>query len=125
MIDREIDPVLLQARDTIEPLIEKYGFRLTTESIYYSAFGSAQIEYRHRSHWLRLNWDGKDRYLWLSGAISPDQHSHPGSTRWGPLDVPTNPPRTSQPLSPGAELDARISEMLTQIELFRASTAAV
>ncbi len=124
-MDRTLSPVFLQARDAIESVLSKYGFRVTKESLYYSAFGSTEVEYCHRAHWLRLSWDSKDRYLWLAGAIAVDQHVHPPATAWRPLDPPSSTNRPALFLEPGELADARISELLTQIELFRASKAAV
>ena len=124
-MNRNLDSVLVQARDGIERLLDKYGFRLVSETFHHEAFGSAQLEYRHRAHCLRLNWDGKDRYLWLTGAISPDQHTEPGTGRWRALDSPSPPGTPGITLRPGEVTDARIDELLAQIELFRKSKAAV
>ena len=124
-MDRTLSPVFEKARELIESVLARHGFRLQTELLYHSAMGSGQLEYRHRTHWLRLHWDGKDHWLWLTGAISPDQHAHPGQQRWKPLDPVQDPPRFSQFLEPGPAADARIAELLDQIELFRASRAAV
>ena len=124
-MDRTLSTVFLQARDAVESLLSKYGFRVTKESFFYAAFGSVEVEYHHRTHWLRLSWDGKDRYLCLAGAVSFDQHVHPPATAWRPLDAPSSISRPSPFLEPGELTDERIAELLTQIELFRASKAAV
>jgi hypothetical protein len=121
MIDRDIGPVFTQARTAIESVLARYGFRITQETLAYAAFGSAEAEYRQRVHWLRLVWDGKESRLWLRGAIAPDQHVHPGDAAWRDLD----PRPAGFALEPGPSTDARITELLTQIELFRASKAAV
>ena len=124
-MERDLDPVFLQARDAIESVLSKYGFRVHRESSYPGAFGSAEVQYRHRAHWLQLSWDGKDRYLWLSGAVSRDQHTFPGAAAWHALDPPPSTNRPALFLQPGPLTDARIREMLDQIELFRVSRAAV
>ncbi len=116
-MDRSLHPTIAKARDVIESVIETYGFRLTQEVIDHAAFGSAQFEYRHRTHWLRLEWDGKDAHLWLTGAISFDQHAMPGSRNWQPLDAT---PKALSLRDPGPHVDGRIKELLDQIELFRA-----
>ena len=53
-MERNMSPVLRQACDAVESLLDKYGFRLTQEVYDHAAFGSAQLEYCHRAHWLRL-----------------------------------------------------------------------
>src|SRR6185295_5833368 len=100
-MDRTLSAVFLRARDAIETVLAAYGFRITQESFHYAAFGSAEVEYRHRAHWLRLSWDGKDHYLWLAGAISSDQHVHPPATAWRPLDLPSTTRRPVLFLEPG------------------------
>jgi hypothetical protein len=121
MIERQVSPVFTQARDAIEAVLGKYGFRLTHETFAHSTFGSAEAEYRHRAHWLRLAWDGKESRLSLRGAIAPDQHVSPAPDAWRDLD----PTGAGPALEPGALTGARVGELLTQIELFRASKAAV
>ncbi len=69
-MDRTLSPVFLQARDAIESVLSKYGFRVTKESLYYSAFGSTEVEYCHRAHWLRLSWAGTCGLLVRSPSIS-------------------------------------------------------
>ncbi len=124
-MDRDQNPVFLQVRDAIESVLAAHGFRLTREVFDHAAFGSAQVEYRHRAHWLRLSWDGKDRYLWLAGAVSPDQHVHPGPAAWHPLDEPSAPGTPALALEPGRNADIRIAQMLQQFESFLRSKAAV
>jgi len=85
-IDRELNRVFLKARASIESVLSLHGFGLTREVFDHAAFGSAHTEYRHRAHWLSLNWDGKDGHLWLSGAVSRDQHTLPGREAWHALD---------------------------------------
>lgn len=122
---RELDPVVRQARDAVEARLEREGFKLQYEQLYHeSAFGSATFEYRHRARWLQLKWDGKDRYLWLVGAVSKDQHTFPGRDAWHPLEEASTA-LGSQWLQPGFTTDTRIAALLDQIELFLASSAAV
>ena len=64
----EPDSVYQQARATLEPLLEARGFQLAAECYYPDAFGSAHAEYRRRGMRLRLIWDGKDRWLWMTHA---------------------------------------------------------
>jgi hypothetical protein len=89
----------------------------------HAAFGSAQTEYRNRAHWLRLTWDGKDRYLWLSGAISQDHHTHPSASAWRPIDAASE--EAAPRLQVGPATDARIAQFLSQVEDFRLAKAAV
>jgi hypothetical protein len=122
-MERILDPVFLQARAALEESLGRVGFRLIREVLDHAAFGSAQAEYRSRAHWLRLTWDGKDRYIWLSGAISQDQHAHPAVKAWYPLDKA--PGGIAASLQIGPATDARIVELLAQVERFRHSSAAV
>src|SRR5687768_3183147 len=122
-MERILDPVFLQARTALEERLSRVGFRLTREVLDHAAFGSAQAEYRNRAHWLRLTWDGKDRYLWLAGAIGEDQHTHPAASAWHPLDAPSKKFAASLHIGPAA--DARIAELMSQVEEFRRLKAAV
>lgn len=123
---RHIDPVVVQARDAIETRLEREGFKLQYEHLYHdAAFGSATFEYRHRARWLRLQWDGKDRYLWLIGAVSRDQHTFPAPDAWHPLDTGAERFADVNGLQPGPKADTRIAQLLDQVELFLASAAAV
>ncbi len=116
-MERSLDPVFLQARSDLEERLSRIGFRLTREVHDHAAFESAQTEYRNRAHWLRLTWDGKDRYLWLAGAISPDQHTHPAVSAWHPLDPASE--KFVGSLQVGPATDARIAELIAQVEQFR------
>jgi hypothetical protein len=121
---RELDPVLLQARDAVEARLQRDGFSLQYETLYYeAAFGSATIEYRHRRCWLQLKWDGKDRYLWVIGALSTDQHTFPVRDAWHPLDTGGAGVGGGQRLQLGPRVDARIATLIDQIETFLASSA--
>src|SRR5918998_3883710 len=68
----ELDPVYRQARASLDPVLEARGFRLAAECHYPDAFGSAHAEYRARGIRLRLIWDGKDRWLWVTHAPQID-----------------------------------------------------
>ena len=124
-MERDLNPVFRQARDAVESLLGKYDFRIMREVYDHAAFGSVEVVYRHRAYWLRLTWDGKDRQLGLLGAISPDQHVPPGPSAWHPLGATRSSGRSFVTLEPGPTTDAHIAELLTQIELFRASKANV
>jgi hypothetical protein len=124
-MERDLNPVFRQARDAVESLLGKYGFRLSREVYDHAAFGSAQVEYRHRAYWLRLTWDGKEGQLELLGAISPDQHVHPCASAWHALGATRSSGTPFVSLEPGPTTDAHIAELLTQIELFRASKTNV
>lgn len=124
-MERDLSPVFRQARDAVESLVGKYGFRLIREVYDHAAFGSAEVEYSHRAHWLRLTWDGKERQLELLGAISRDQHVPPGASAWHALGATRSSGGSFVYLEPGPSTDAHIAELLTQIELFRASKANV
>ena len=117
-ISRDLNPIYLQARQAVEELLDRHGFRLEAESSYPASFGSAHAEYRHRAHWVHLNWDGKDGHLWLSGAISKDQHTHPGQAAWRPLDPPLPSNRPATFLEPGRPAEMRIRELVSQLEAF-------
>jgi hypothetical protein len=124
-MDLEVSAIFLRARDAVEAELGKHGFRLTEELFAHAAFGSAHAEYRHRTHWLRLTWDGKDRQLWLTGAVTHDPHVLPGPAQWRPLDEsppPGTPPRF---LNDESAADARIAELLAQIDTFRKAKATV
>ncbi len=122
-MERNVDPVYLQSRTALEERLDRIGFRLTREVFDHAAFGSAQAEYRNRAHWLRLIWDGKDRSLWLSGAVSGDQHTLPGAQAWHPLDPRSD--RFAPSLQVGPTTEARIAELLLQIDVFGHEKAAV
>ena len=124
-MERDLNPVFRQARDAVERLLGKYGFRLIREVYDHAKFGSAQVEYHHRAHWLRLTWDGKERQLELLGAISRDQHVPPGASAWHALGTTRSSDRSFVTHEPGPTTDAHIAELLTQIELFRASKANI
>jgi hypothetical protein len=124
-MDRDISPVFLRAREAVEAELCKHGFRLTEELFGHAAFGSAQAEYHHRTHWLRLTWDGKDHQLWLSGAITDDQHVLPGPALWHPLEDARSPGTPARFLKDEALIDARIRELVAQVERFREKKAAV
>ena len=65
---REFPSAFNAAREQIEPVLSAHGFRLTRECFEPESFGSAYAEYRKEGSWLRLIWDGKDAWLWLSVA---------------------------------------------------------
>jgi hypothetical protein len=119
-MEHDLNLVFRQARDAVESLLGKYGFRIIREVYDHASFGSAQVEYCHRAYWLRLTWDGKEGQLELEGAISPDQHVPPDASAWHSLG-PTQ--SSGSRLEPGPTTDVHIAELLTQIELFRASKA--
>ena len=124
-MERDLNPVFRQGRDAVESLLGKYGFQIDRELYDHAAFGSAEVVYRHRAHWLRLTWDGKERQLELLGAISPDQHVPPGAPAWHALGAKRSSARPFVRLEPGPTTDAHIAELLAEIELFRASRASV
>ena len=119
-MDRELNPVFLKARASIESVLARHGFRLTREIFEPAAFGSAQAQYRHRTHWLSLNWDGKDSHLSLSGAVSGDPHTLPGREAWHPLDQADV---TISLRELDATAETRIEQLLGQVERFLASKA--
>jgi hypothetical protein len=121
-MDRELNPVFLKARSRIEPLLASRGFRLARDIFEPEAFGSAESEYRHRAYWLRLEWDGKDGHLSLSGAVSKDQHIVPGREAWHSLDQPAV---TVSLQRLDARAEARIEELLVQVERFLNTPSAV
>ena len=121
-MDRRLSPVFLKARARIESLLVGHGFRLTRDIFEPESFGSAQSEYRHRAHWLRLNWDGKDSHLSLSGAISGEQHIVPGRDAWYPFDRPAV---TVCLKDLDATAETRIEQLIGQVERFVDTKAAV
>jgi len=121
---RELSPVFQKARDAVESVLDKYGFQLMSEVIHHGHMGSGYMEYHHRAHWIRLYWDGKEGWLSLAGAISSDQHTFPDPASWKDLDPESPAPQFSF-LRPGPAADARIAELLDQIEIFRVQRAAV
>lgn len=114
-MDRKLNPVFLKARASIESLLVGYGFRLTRDIVEPESFGSAHSEYRHRAHWLRLHWDGKDGHLSLSGAIGRDQHMMPGRDAWYSLDQPVVIISLREL---DAKAEARIEQLVGQVERF-------
>jgi hypothetical protein len=121
-MDRELNPVFLKARGSIESVLDRHGFRLTREVFEPAAFGSAQAQYRHRAHWLSLNWDGKDSHLSLAGSVSGDQHTVPGREAWHSLDQPDV---TISLRERDATLEIRIEQLVGQVERFLAIKAGV
>jgi hypothetical protein len=69
----EPDVVYQQARATLDPLLKARGFQLASECHYPEAFGSAYAEYRRPGMRLRLTWDRKDRWLWMTHASQVDK----------------------------------------------------
>jgi hypothetical protein len=70
-MDRTLSPVVLVIRRLVEEDLERRGFHLASEQLHYDAFGSAQFEYCRRGARLRLIWDGKDHWAWISLAPQP------------------------------------------------------
>ena len=66
----EPDAVYRRAREVLEPILWNDGFRLAAECHYPESFGSAHADYKRRGLRLQLNWDGKDRHLWIIYARS-------------------------------------------------------
>ena len=124
-MDRHLNEVFLQAREALEGLVGPHGFRVTREVFDHSTFRSASAEYRHRRHWLRLIWDGKESWLWLAGAVSRDQHTFPGDAAWHDLGSAPPPGTPALILRPGPVADARVAELLAQAAGFLDSGAAV
>ena len=109
-MDRELDPVYVQARMAIEKVLDAARYQLASERHDADAFGSCAAEYRGPAERIRLTWDGKDRWLGLAvaKAAAPSQHPAPGE--WGPLEPkPSAAPQQFLRLGPGA--DARIAEL--------------
>ena len=65
------------ARQDLETTLREHGFSLAAETLLPEAMGSASAEYRRPGGRIRLQWDGKDHWLWLqtsTGGASPAAH---------------------------------------------------
>jgi hypothetical protein len=109
-LNRELNPVYEQARNRIEAVLAQYGFVLAAESHVPAAFGSAEAEYRRRGLWLRLTWDGKDRWLWIKVAPVPGA-AHPLPSAWRDLEAIVGAPAAGAYLTPGSVAEQRIATL--------------
>ena len=72
------------ARQELETILREHGFSLAAEGLFPEAFGSAWAEYRRPGARVRLEWDGKDHWLWLkvsTGGAQPALH------QWEDMEV--------------------------------------
>jgi hypothetical protein len=114
---RNLDPVFQVALEQLEPIFERFGFKLASECHHPESFGSAHAEYRRRGLRLRLVWDGKDRWLWVQYARSagdsmPREQDYLGLET--AADAATNRTHTTPPEMAGA----RVRELATRLEAF-------
>jgi hypothetical protein len=124
-MDRELDPVYLQALRELEPVLEQLGFELAAEHHYPDAFGSANAEYRRLGARVELVWDGKDRHLWLRGA-RVDGRAHASPAAWRDLEAEADGrPHASIVLRLGPVADARIASLAESLRAFGTAARAV
>ena len=114
-MERVLDPVFLAIRDVVERDLDRLGFHLASEKLLCDAFGSVTLEYHRRGTRLKLNWDGKDRWAWISIAPQPtNAYPHPESYR--DVDAPFVAPNTmSRFLTTTEQGLARAREQLTRL----------
>lgn len=121
----EPDSVYQQARTTLEPLLEARGFKLAAECHYPEAFGSAHAEYRRRGMRLRLMWDGKDRWLWMTQAPQMNNAS-PLEDTYRDLETADEEPAPSAlMLRQGPVADERIRRLVDRAVAFVDRVSAV
>jgi hypothetical protein len=115
-MNRILNPVILGIRDVVETELERLGFRLSSEQFHYEAFGSAQFEYHRRGTRLRLVWDGKDQWAWISLAPQPtDAFPHPSTYR--DIDAPfVKPNSMARFLTTTEQGRARADELIRHLE---------
>jgi hypothetical protein len=117
-VNRELDPVFLQARGAIEPLLESKGFSIYGESHHPGSFGSAEAEYQRRGLRIRLTWDGKDRWIWLQLAAK-DGNRLVKPSEWKDLETALGAPAIAVGvLRPGPLADRRIEELVAHAREF-------
>ena len=110
MMDRELDPIFVQARTIIEEVLDAEHYRLASERHYPEAFGSSDAEYRGDHERIRLTWDGKDRWVGLAVARVTVPNQQPAPEDWGPLE-PMHSSAPNQFLRQGPGADARIAAL--------------
>ena len=121
-MERTLDPVYLAVREELEPALERLGYRLDEESHQFGAFGSAQAEYDRRGSRLRLHWDGKDRWAWVTVAPQP-ANAFPEPDTYRDIDQPFADSESPSPhlntveqgRDRAAELIARLSTTLNSL----------
>jgi hypothetical protein len=119
------DSVYQQARATLEPLLEARGFQLAAECHYPEAFGSAHAEYRRRGMRLRLIWDGKDRWLWMSHAPQAN-NAMPREDTYRDLEASdAGPAPSALMLRQGPAADGRIRQLIDRAVAFVDRASAV
>ena len=114
-MERTIDPVFLAIRDTFEPELDRLGFRIALESHQYDAFGSESLEYARRGARLRLQWDGKDRWAWVTVARQPSA-AFPDPATYRDIDADFAAPNAVAPRLNTREAGVdRANEMLMRL----------
>ncbi len=124
-MDRSVSPVVVRAREVLEPILERLGFSLAAEYIGPEAFGSAHSEYKSRSHRVELAWDGKDHWLWIkvaqvvvNGRMVPLQYQDLGRVLgWAPSRIHW--------IEPGPVAEERIQQLASGLTTFFDSDAAI
>jgi len=121
----EPDLVYRKARETLEPVLRNHGFELAAECYYPEAFGSAHAEFKRTGLRVRLVWDGKDRWLWMSYAPQEgDAHPKPGTYRsiGSPAEEASTPALV---LRDGPTAERRIRQLTDQLVAVLDREAAV
>jgi hypothetical protein len=114
----EPDIVYRRARETLDPILSEKGFTLAAECHYPESFGSADAEYKRRSLRMRLIWDGKDRWLWMTYAPQPG-NSHPRSDAYRSLESGEQQAGTpARFLREGPTAEGRIGQLAAQLVAF-------
>jgi hypothetical protein len=114
IFDRDLPKPYEIARSELEPFLSSNHYRFVRETFDSESFGSAYAEYRKDDIWLRLIWDGKDYWLWMSVARPVDRP--PGITDWHDLKyVLDGAPKGVLPLD-ADYLPQRIGELRDALE---------
>jgi hypothetical protein len=123
-MDRSVDPVVARAREVLEPLLERHGYKLTAEYFGPAAFGAVNSEYGSRTHRLELAWDGKDRWLWFKvGRVERDGRRIP--LEWQDLESALGLSPNGQRLEIGGVAEGRIQALALALESFFHRAAAI
>ena len=124
-MNRDLDPVFLQARGALEPLLASKGFSVYGESHHPGSFGDAETEYQRRGLRIRLTWDGKDRWIWLQVAPKDGNRlAKPGE--WKDLEIVLGAPATAVGmLRLGTVADRRVEELVAHAREFLDGDPAV
>ena len=114
-MERSTIPVWQQFLQTLEPVLEPLGFRLTEETQYYALFGSASAKYERRGMRIEFFWDGREN--WIDGYYFTSELD--SRHQWGERQrLRVQPPATNihaRVLRPGQIADEYIENLVVAV----------